>query len=184
MKLWKAKQCSLVKESNAAVSATLASKTDNNNGWPIFWAFVAFFGVTFAVNGYFITVALGTHTGVIAEHTYERGLAYDEALAEARAQGDIQASAYFEDGLLSLMLRDVDGQAIKDAQVSARFVRTVHAGYDFDAPLQASLVGGVYTVRPEMPLEGMWTVRLEAQWTDTHSQQPRTYHSELPILVR
>ena len=42
---------------------------------------VGFFGIIFAVNGYFLYSALSTHTGVVANEPYRKGLAYNERIA-------------------------------------------------------------------------------------------------------
>ncbi len=48
--------------------------------------FAGFFGVVFAVNIYFVTVALSTHTGVVANEPYRKGLKYNERIAASEQQ--------------------------------------------------------------------------------------------------
>lgn len=47
---------------------------------------VAFFGVVFAVNGVFLTLALSTHTGLVANEPYVKGLHYNDRIAAEVAQ--------------------------------------------------------------------------------------------------
>ena len=46
----------------------------------ILFAFLAFFGVIFVLDGIFVYTAISTQTGVIAEKAYEKGLNYNETL--------------------------------------------------------------------------------------------------------
>lgn len=57
------------------------------NGYHIFAAFAAFFGVVFAVNGIMVFMALSSWSGLSTDHPYERGLRYNKTL-EAMAQRD------------------------------------------------------------------------------------------------
>ena len=50
------------------------------------YSFFGFFGVVLAVNGVMLTYALGTFNGLSVDGAYDRGLAYNEALAEYQAQ--------------------------------------------------------------------------------------------------
>jgi len=54
---------------------------------------LAFFGVVFSVNAVFITLAATTFTGEEVSRAYVRGLAYNEILAERRAQEALGWSA-------------------------------------------------------------------------------------------
>ncbi|MFW5680782.1 MAG: FixH family protein, partial [Pseudomonadota bacterium] len=50
------------------------------------WAFVAFFGVVFLVNGVMVYFAVTTFAGVERRDAFKRAQSYNEVLAEARAQ--------------------------------------------------------------------------------------------------
>jgi len=49
------------------------------------WYFVIFFLVLFIVDGIFVYLATSTHTGVVTENAYEKGLRYNEVIERARA---------------------------------------------------------------------------------------------------
>jgi len=58
------------------------------NGWKVLAMFVGFFLVVGAVDGLMIYKALGTFSGEVTPHPYERGLAYNKEIAAgARAGG-------------------------------------------------------------------------------------------------
>ena len=65
----------------------------------ILFAFLAFFGVIFVVDGIFITTALRTHRGVVTEQAYEKGLHYNQTLNEAKDQPKFQDKVSFENNI-------------------------------------------------------------------------------------
>lgn len=71
-------------ESNAV------SRTDKGEfrltGLHVLLMLVAFFGLVAGVNGVMIRYALKTHSGEVTAHPYEKGLAYNNAIREAREQ--------------------------------------------------------------------------------------------------
>ena len=73
---------------------------------------VAFFGIVAAVNVVMIRFALKTHSGEVTAHPYEKGLAYNAAIREAREQ---EARGWKVDGQVT---RGPDGKAL--IEVSAR----------------------------------------------------------------
>lgn len=175
--------------------AEQADTQDRKSGWLVFWSFLAFFVTFVSVDIYFVIKALSTHTGVVTEHAYEKGLAYDQALAQARAQASLQADLRYEDGLVKFSLHDKDGQALDPVQVRAYFMRTVQKGHDFDLPLIAR-GEGVYEAQAEFPLKGAWIIKVEAQWPAQDKRQNKTqndpqnvqplqrYQTQMPIRVR
>ncbi len=69
---------------------------------------IAFFGVIFAVNGYFLYSALSTHTGVVAIEPYRKGLAYNERIAadeRQKALGWQRQTSLARDGRVSRRCR-------------------------------------------------------------------------------
>lgn len=47
---------------------------------------IAFFGIVFAVNGYMMDMALSTHTGVVSDEPFRKGLKYNEQIEFAERQ--------------------------------------------------------------------------------------------------
>lgn len=54
---------------------------------------ILFFLAVATVDGYFVYKALSTHTGVVVDKPYERGLKYNEIIAEAKRQKDERNNA-------------------------------------------------------------------------------------------
>lgn len=153
-----------------------ASVFNPEKGTWVLLSFIAFFGVIVAVNTVFITTALSTHSGVVTEQPYEKGLAYDETLKAARAQPDLQQKAYFENGVLRWVLHDENGQPL-NADVNARLVRPVKDGQDFEVVMTQAL-GGVYEADLNLPMKGRWEAQLRAEW------QTRQYQTRLSFIAK
>lgn len=133
------------------------------SGRRVFLIFFLFFGVIVAVNTVFITVALDTHSGVVTEHAYDKGIAFNETLEKARHQPQIENEVTYEGGVLRWSL------PVEGADVTARLLRNVQDGYDFDISLEP-VGNGVYEAKPEMPLSGAWTAKLKAKWDNKEFQ--------------
>ena len=54
----------------------------------VWWYFVAFFGFIAAVNAAMVTIAIRTHSGVVSEHPYEEGLAYNAVVHAEKMQAE------------------------------------------------------------------------------------------------
>lgn len=149
-------------------------KTDKR----IIWYFVAFFATFMIVDAIFVTVALKTERGLVTDQAYEKGLAFNQTLEEARNQEKFVGyeKAEYNKGRLMWVLKDANGRPMKGAKVMASLVRPVQAGYDFDLPLTEGK-SGVYSARPEFPLPGQWTAKLEVTWNS------KVYRSILPLVV-
>ena len=146
----------------------MAELLNPNKGTWVFLCFFAFFAMIVVVNVVFIKTALSTHSGVVTEHAYEKGLAYNEKLKAARSQPELQTKAVFEDSVLRWHLKDENGQSL-NADVSARLVRPVKDGQDFDVIMtQASR--GVYEADLNLPMKGRWEAQLSAKWQTQHYQ--------------
>lgn len=147
---------------------TLRSRLKSNrDGW-IPWAFVGFFAVVVVVNGVMIFVALRTWTGMSTQGAYERGLHFNDLVAEARAQEELGwtvtldfAQTGADTGHLELALEDAWGNGLERAVVRAWLVRPSHEGDDFEADLTYAGFG-VYAAEIRFPLRGVWDVRVQA----------------------
>lgn len=56
------------------------------------WYFVMAFLVVFAVNGFFVYMAVSTNHGVVTENAYKKGLDYNNVVAQIRKQREIDAT--------------------------------------------------------------------------------------------
>lgn len=138
------------------------------------WYFVAFFVVLAILDGIFVTIAFSTHTGVVTENAYKKGLEYNQTVAASEKQEALgwHGRIGLDDSLLSFYLEDKNGGAIEGAYVKAYFSRATQAGHDFSASL-ASKAGGNYNKEINFPLKGQWDVVIEAQWNQQQYQQSK-----------
>ncbi|WP_262690368.1 FixH family protein [Kordiimonas aestuarii] len=128
------------------------------------WYIVAFFVVVAILDGIFVYIATSTHTGVITEQAYDKGLAYNDTVAAAEAQhalgwrGEIILRDRRE---LCFILRDKDGTLLKGAAVKAVFTRPTQDGMDFGVELLEG-ADGAYRAAIDLPALGLWDVRVFA----------------------
>jgi nitrogen fixation protein FixH len=139
------------------------------------WFFVMFFVVIAILDSIFVTIAIRTHTGTVTEQPYERGLNYNQTLADAKTQDIIgwQSEINIKGQTLEVHLKDKNGEPLNDANMYARIVRPVQAGYDFEIPLN-SRGKGLYSAPVTFPLPGQWHLRIIAQWQGTPYQKSKT----------
>jgi len=138
------------------------------------WYFVAFFVFLTVVYATMVTIAVRTHTGLVTEHPYEKGLAYNVVVDEADAQsalgwrGEIQLRHSREGGnLLQFELYDKAGKQLKPDKITAQITRPTQAGMDFSVELTSG------TVKVDFPVKGLWEVRIFAHVGDKHYQQTK-----------
>jgi nitrogen fixation protein FixH len=107
---------------------------------------LGFFGCIFAVNGYFIFTALSTHSGVVSEEPYRKGLGYNQRIAADdrqsalnwRADLDVKAA-----GDITLALFSASGQPIGSQHVVVSVGRPSTRSFDRTIVL-AETTSGVY----------------------------------------
>ncbi len=149
------------------------------DGWWYPWIFV--FGMAFVVliNGIMVYIALSTWTGLETERHYDKGLAYNENLAAARAQAALgwrlevtytPAPAADDPGELTVTVTSSDDQPLVDLDVTARLIRPTHEGFDRDVQLDHA-GAGVYKGQVSIPLPGQWDARIHARRRDAEFQE-------------
>ena len=90
-------------------------------GRHVLLAMIAFFGLIFAVNGYFLYAALSTHTGLVAVEPYRKGLAYNQRIAAAERQtqlGWTESLSVEASGRVALGLATPMGEAAHGLQIT------------------------------------------------------------------
>ncbi|WBV43847.1 FixH family protein [Pseudoroseomonas cervicalis] len=132
---------------------------DPRRGRWIPWVFVLAMGIVIAVNGVLIWQALTTFTGVTVGHAYDRGLAYNDVLAESARQEALgwQASLRVEGRVLHVAIDDREGRPVPG----------VLRG-DLERPLEGGSVKltllaeapGRYRAALDLPRAGQWEARL------------------------
>lgn len=131
------------------------------------WYFVAFFSVLALVDGVMVTLAVRTQTGVVTDHPYEKGLAYNRVLDAANAQKSLgwKGAVSYEGGALRFRLTDKNGALLKPQAITAQIKRPTQASMDFTV----TLVDG--SARFRFPQPGLWDVHIFATIGDIPYQQ-------------
>lgn len=90
------------------------------NGRHVLAAFLGFFAVIFAVNGVFLYSALSTHTGVVAQEPYRKGLEYNQRIAADERQSQLgwkETTAVARDGRLVVEIADGQGKPVAGLKI-------------------------------------------------------------------
>ncbi|MBX3495455.1 MAG: FixH family protein [Parvibaculum sp.] len=140
-------------------------------GRRVLFAFVGFFGVVFAVNGFFIYKALSTFDGVEVDGAYQKGRAYNHLLERMEEQRRLGWRATIATGKapagtrLRVTFAKADGAALTGLNVEGTFWRPVAAGADMRLPL-AETAPGIYESVFDLAHDGNWLVRIAAAGPD------------------
>jgi nitrogen fixation protein FixH len=134
-------------------------------GWHVMAIMLGFFGCIFAVNGYFIVTALSTHSGVVSEEPYRKGLGYNQRIVADDRQSalnwrpdlDVKAT-----GAIRLTLRDASGQPIGSQRVALTVGRPSTRSFDRSIVL-AETTSGVYVGTTHEFSAGTWIADADVQ---------------------
>lgn len=91
-------------------------------GKAVLLSLIGFFAVVFAVNAYFVTVALRSYSGIISHEPYRDGLAYNHRIAAEQQQealGWTDTLALRPDGAVELTIAGKDGKPVTGLSVKA-----------------------------------------------------------------
>lgn len=143
--------------------------TDDRRSLWIPWAFGGIFAVFLIANGVMLYFAGRSWTGLETEGAYEKGLAYNDAIAAAEAQAALGWQVGVQAGpaeagraWVEVRLADRKGRPVTPYRVWARLVRPTHAGHDREAELTATAAGR-YRALIDLPLSGQWDLRLRIE---------------------
>jgi nitrogen fixation protein FixH len=139
--------------------------------------FLLFFGTIILLDGIFIYFAISTHTGVVTEQAYERGLDFNSTISKAANQPNIQHHFSYNEHSISWKITEANGKPIDNAIVTANIIRPVIEGYDFKVHFK-HVNDGLYETQPEFPLKGLWSVKLNSKWED------KQFQSSQEIIVK
>jgi len=134
-------------------------------GRHVLGVFLAFFGTVFAVNGAMIYSAVSTHTGLVANEPYRKGLAYNERIGADERQARLGWTETLEvgrDGHVTLALAERDGRAVRGLKVEGVLGRPATNRYDAKLALTETAPGR-YEARAAAVAEGSWLIALEAR---------------------
>ena len=135
-------------------------------GFHVLAMLIAFFGIVAGVNVVMIRYALETHSGEVTAHPYEKGLAYNAAIREAREQ---EARGWKVDGhvthdngkaRIEVTAHDASGATLSGLKVHA--LLAAPADVKRDRPLElAEVAPGVYRGEARAQV-GAWDLELRA----------------------
>jgi nitrogen fixation protein FixH len=132
------------------------------NGWHVLAAFVAFFGLIFAVNGLFMYQAIHTFPGQTVDNPYEAGIEYNRTLAQKAAEAQLgwKAEVVKDDTAIRLIVVDRAGRPVQGLRIAAKLERpATERGRVFMALKPAG--PGVYEA-PARGLTGAWDLSATA----------------------
>ncbi len=148
----------------------LLQRLSRGDRW-IPWLFVAGMAVVVVVNGGLVYFALHSYPGLVADHAYERGLAYNRVLAaEARQEAmGWQVAATLTrpqsqpgQGELLLTVTDQASHPIADLAVTGSLFRPLEASAPI--PIVLSYIGsGRYRTVVPLPAPGQWELKASLQ---------------------
>jgi nitrogen fixation protein FixH len=126
--------------------------------------FLTFFATVFAANGAMIYSALTTHTGLVANEPYRKGLHYNERIAADARQsrlGWVEALDARLDGRVGLSLAEADGRPVRGLRIEGVLGRPSTNRHDRRLAL-AETAPGRYEAQAAALAEGNWVITLEA----------------------
>lgn len=138
-------------------------------GWWYPWIFVGMFGVVVAVNVTLAYFATSTFNGLQTEGAYEKGLAFNQALAAVEAQEKlgwtveptVDPAAIAGGGAVTVTITDKSGKPVDGLDVLVKLIRPTVAGHDSVLTL-GGLGGGRYAADVRLPFPGVWDVQVLA----------------------
>ena len=135
-------------------------------GWQVLVGVLVFFGVIFAVNGVFLVVALDTHSGLVSQQPYRKGLDYNRRIAadeKQRRRGwhhrlELDGKA----GKLRLALKDRHQRAVSGLTLTGFIGRPSTVRHDRSIVLSETPSTGGYTAHLGSLSNGSWLIQLQA----------------------
>lgn len=148
-------------------------ETKDTRGRFIPWYIVAFFLGQTVLFAWFTHVAVSTHTGLVTERAYEKGLSYNRTIESARRQEDMGFTSEIVRNrkTVSFILKDNKGNIVPDAKVTLYLFRPVQEGMDSQFTL--SFNENAYEAEITPPLPGLWEVRILAKMKNGNYQSSK-----------
>ncbi len=137
------------------------------SGKRVWWYFVAFFGFIAAVNAVMVTLALKTHSGMVTDHPYEKGLSYNKVIEAQEEQEKLgwNSTISYQNGMLSFNLLDKNNQPLAWEKATAIITRPTKTGLDFTVELKDK------KTPINFPEKGLWEIRIETIADNKNYQQ-------------
>ncbi|MBV1693020.1 MAG: FixH family protein [Hyphomicrobiales bacterium] len=134
-------------------------------GIHVLMTLLAFFGVVFAVNFYFLHAALKTYGGVVAVEPYRKGLAYNDRIEADTRQKEAGWSSALDvaaSGRIAFELRDAASGAVSGRMVTVTLGRPATQRFDRVVGL-AETAPGRYEAAGEALPEGTWVAGVDVR---------------------
>lgn len=152
---------------------TAAKEPRKITGRMVLIGFIVFFGVIGTVNGIFMYLALQTWPGLTTDDPYQKGLAYNDTLADGERQTALgwRSSVMLSDGgagqprAVAVTVTGKDGTPLQGLDVAVTFERAVGTPYTTVVVLRETMPGA-YTGLVIAPLMGRWQADVTAKSTD------------------
>jgi nitrogen fixation protein FixH len=128
---------------------------------------VAFFGTIFAVNGVLLYKALSTHSGIVSQEPYRKGLHYNDRVdadERQRALGWREDIALDTNGQVGVKLANSTGGAVTDLSITGYLGRPSTTKHDIKVALK-EVEPGQYSAGVGALEGGAWLLALEARPT-------------------
>lgn len=143
---------------------------DKFTGYHMIAVITLFFGTIIAVNLTLAFYASSSWTGLVVKNTYIASQIFEDKKLEREKQISLgwQSDVSYQDGMLRLVLSNVDGEVIKATKVMAKIGRVTHENDDQLLTLLPNSEGD-YVVKTEL-YNGFWNVDItvlrdgEADW--------------------
>ncbi len=136
--------------------------------------FILFFGLVAAMDTIFITLATKTHTGVVADQAYERGLALNKWEDAAKQELDLTSKAEITFQKIRFHIEDNNKTIIEDADVKVHGMLTNNDKTDFKLPLKY-IGGGWYEIDMIWPQRGKWDLFFTVKTPDGSFYKKESY---------
>ncbi len=127
---------------------------------------VAFFVVISGVLGTFTYVAITTYRGVVTANAYEKGVAYNTVIDQARTQDSLgyTHTLTYQNGEVAFALTAREGgQAVVVETAKVWFFRPTQEGMDIHLPMTKAADGTYRAGVEALPAKGLWEARVYAQ---------------------
>ncbi len=137
-------------------------------GWHVLAAIITFFGIDFAVNGYFAYAATKTFPGESFHQPYAQGIHYNDELALRAAQKKlgwrVRYNAYRTgDGALAVVVKVVDKNAVPLDGLDVAGILRRRGDADADRKIAFAGQGqGLYRARLHNAPKGRWILEGKA----------------------
>jgi nitrogen fixation protein FixH len=151
----------------------VARREHGLHGRHVLGIFLAFFAAVFLVNGAMIYSALSTHTGLVANEPYRKGLRYNERITADERQARLGWTDKLDvnlAGRVAIMLADGGGRPVSGLKIEAVLGRPATNRHDVRLML-AEAAPGRYEAHTAPLAEGAWLVALEAR-ADSSAEEP------------